>query len=90
MLEDGAEVALDLVVRPVPGPDSGFVSIGFDAVGLSHKFLGLSQNSFGCSPLSCNGAAEQFAVNERCLFPTFNAAVAGAVEFSRGNWEPGP
>ncbi len=83
MLDDGVEVPLHMLVRPVPGPYKEFVSVGFDSVALF-------QNSFACSPLSCNRGAEQFAVNERCLFLTFDAAVAGAVEFSRGNWEPGP
>jgi hypothetical protein len=83
MLENGVEVALGGTVRPVPGPDAGFVSVGFDAVGWSY-------NAFACSPLSCNRGAEQFPANERCLFSTFDAAVAGAVEFSTGHWEPGP
>lgn len=83
VLENGVEVALGRAVPAVPGPDPGFVSIGFDAVGWSY-------DAFSCSPLSCNRGAEQFAVNEWCLFSTFDAAVAGATEFSTGHWEPGP
>jgi hypothetical protein len=62
--------------------DPAFQSLGFDAVVRS-------LNGFGCSPLSCNGAAATHPTNERCLFPTVEAAIAGAKEFSAGTWEPG-
>jgi hypothetical protein len=62
--------------------DPSFESLGFDAV-----VRGM--NGFQCSPLSCNGAAATHPTNERCLFATVDAAIAGAKEFSAGNWEPG-
>jgi hypothetical protein len=64
--------------------DAGFVSVGFDAVNRTGAdFL------FECSPLSCNYAAKTMAHNEHCLFASLEEAVAGAVVFSRGGWEPG-
>lgn len=48
------------------------------------------QTSPECSPLSCNNLAEDYDVNEHCLFRTFEAAMI-AIEsgvFEKG--EPGP
>src|SRR5882672_3042280 len=60
-------------VRPVPIPVD-FVSRGFDAVSKSDQLtLGLS-----CSPLSCNYLASEIPTNEFCLFPSVEAAAAGA------------
>jgi len=78
-------------VRPIKFPahltslelDPEYHSVGFDVV--TWDF-----GAFGCSPLSCNGGAKQFSVNSRCLFRTLDEALAGAREFSRGPWEPGP
>lgn len=83
MLDEGHEVPLDEAIQPPLGPEAGFESVGFDAVGLHQK-------TFACSPLSCNRGAESFATNEECLFRTAADAMAAAREFSRGNWEPGP
>jgi hypothetical protein len=71
-------------VRPAPLPD-GFVSRGFDSASRSSEAgLGLE-----CSPLSCNGLASEIAVNEYCLFPTLEAAIAGAARFALEQPEPG-
>lgn len=83
MFDAGQDLEAPLPARDLPGPEEHFARVGFDAVGRSH-------NSFDCSPLSCNGGAESIATNEACLFPTLEEAVAGAKEFSKGNWEPGP
>lgn len=71
-------------VRPDPIP-STFRSLGFDSANKSmESVLGLE-----CSPLSCNLMAVEIAPNEFCLFPSFDAAVAGADRFSREQPEPG-
>jgi hypothetical protein len=83
MFDQGQEVALPVDLPRLPGPDAGFVTVGFDAV-VRSQFL------FECSPLSCNGGAETFPTNDACLFRTLDEALPGAREFSTGNWEPGP
>ncbi len=79
---------LDLVIPPDVHPTSipsTFVSLGFDAVSKSREdVLG-----FECSPLSCNGMADELPVNSRCLFESEDAASASAAGFSRGDVEPG-
>jgi hypothetical protein len=71
-------------VRPAPLPD-GFVSLGYDSASRSSEAgLGLE-----CSPLSCNGLASELTVNEHCLFPTLDAALAGAGRFALEQPEPG-
>jgi hypothetical protein len=84
MFDHGKDVPLSTTPSSVPGPAPGFISLGFDAVARSMS------SSFECSPLSCNGGAATFLTNENCLFETLDAAIAGAREFSSGNWEPGP
>jgi len=83
MFDQGQEVALPPELPALPGPDADFVTVGFDAVARSG-------DSFECSPLSCNGGAATFPTNEACLFRTLEEALAGAREFSTGDWEPGP
>ena len=71
-------------VQPEPGLE-GFVSHGFDAVSRwSADVLG-----FDCSPLSCNGLAAEMETTDGCLFPTLEAAIAGARQFAREQPEPG-
>jgi len=45
---------------------------------------------FGCSPLSCNGMAEEIAVNEFCLIDDLETALAAARRFGVEQPEPGP
>ena len=71
-------------VKPDPIPGS-FQTLGFDSVCKSTRgVLG-----FECSPLSCNGLAEEWPVNEFCLFPSLGDAIAGAVRFAADQPEPG-
>lgn len=71
-------------VRPEAIP-STFRSLGFDSLNKSmESVLGLE-----CSPLSCNSMADEIEVNEFCLFPEIDAAIAGAERFSREQPEPG-
>jgi hypothetical protein len=71
-------------VRPDPIPET-FRSLGFDSVSSSmEEILG-----FECSPLSCNSMAEECPTNEHCLFPSLDAALAGAARFAREQPEPG-
>ena len=83
---DGRRVALvvppDVKPDPIPG---SFQTLGFDSVCKSTRgVLG-----FECSPLSCNGLAEEWPVNEFCLFPSLGDAIAGAVRFAAEQPEPG-
>ena len=71
-------------MRPEPLPE-GFRSLGFDSASKSSE-QGLSLE---CSPLSCNYMASEMAVNEHCLFPTLDAAIAGAEKFAAEQPEPG-
>lgn len=45
---------------------------------------------FGCSPLSCNGMAEEISVNEFCLIDDLETALAAARRFGVEQPEPGP
>jgi hypothetical protein len=63
---------------------AGFAFLGFDIVSRS------SDASFECSPLSCNGASDDFPVNRSCLIDDIDTAYNVAVEISRGKYEPGP
>jgi hypothetical protein len=71
-------------VRPEPLPDA-FRSLGFDSASRSSE-QGLSLE---CSPLSCNFMASEMPVNEHCLFPTLETAIAGAKRFAAEQPEPG-
>ncbi len=76
----------------VPIPD-GFSRLGYDAVvrdvGKTEGELNFPP-SFGCSPLSCNGMAEEYPVNRYCLVDDLDTAVPMARHFATGNCEPGP
>jgi len=65
-------------------PSADFVVIGYDAVSSNHG------QDFECSPLSCNGAAKEFAATSQCLFASLDDAMAAGRTFAAGNWEPGP
>jgi hypothetical protein len=43
-----------------------------------------------CSPLSCNGLAEELRTNTHCLFDSFGEAEAGLNNGAFKNSEPGP
>jgi hypothetical protein len=83
-IENGESMDWDIPsVSPEPLSDN-FEFLGYDAVSMN------TGTEFECSPLSCNGGAETMKVNRFCLFETFEEALWGAKEFSKGNWEPGP
>jgi len=71
-------------VRPEPLPD-GFGSLGFD----SASRFAVASLCLECSPLSCNYMASEMPVNEHCLFPTLDDAIAGAMRFAIEQPEPG-
>jgi hypothetical protein len=83
---DGEHIAVILPdgVQPEPLSD-GFTSIGFDSV---NRFA-IDSLQFECSPLSCNFMAKEMPVNEHCLFPAFDDAIAGAQRFAVEQPEPG-
>ena len=70
-----------LPVEPIP-PD--FVPLGFDIVSKTIS------SQFECSPLSCNGMANEVPVNTYCLVRTLDEAIAVAERFSLEEPEPGP
>lgn len=72
-------------VRPIELP-AGTQSLGFDSMSNGGEELIVG---WACSPLSCNYYAHQMPTNEHCLFPTLEAALAGAEVFDREQPEPG-
>jgi hypothetical protein len=72
----------DLPVAPVP---ADFVGLGYDAVCSQPSYM-----DFCCSPLSCNGLAEQIRVNRYCLIDDLDEALRVAQRFDREQPEPGP
>lgn len=79
-----AEEPLDLPRLTVQPPPETFVFLGFDVVSRS---VGMA---FECSPLSCNGMATQFEVNEYCLVSSPESALELARWFADEEPEPGP
>lgn len=79
-----AMIDLPTDVRPEPIPET-FRSIGFDSASKSSD----AALSLECSPLSCNEMGAELVVNEHCLFPTLDAAIAGAERFAVEQPEPG-
>lgn len=75
-----------MIVQPAPGtvpPDYEF--LGYDVVTKSLS------DSFECSPLSCNHAAEHFPVNAFCLIDELPDAQRALVDLAaNGRYEPGP
>ncbi len=71
----------DLPVEPLP---PGFRSLGFDVVDKTCSAF------FECSPLSCNGMANEVDVNRYCLVENLVEAIALAERFSRDEPEPVP
>ena len=64
-----------------------FQRIGYDIV---ERDIATGMLAFGCSPLSCNGMAEDILVNESCLIDDLEAALAAARSFGVEQPEPGP
>jgi len=82
--QQGLERPIDVRGEGIEPLPKEFRSLGFDAVSRSVS------DFYECSPLSCNGAAEQFAVNPYCLFDSAQDAIEGARRFATDDWEPGP
>jgi len=59
-----------------------FVSLGFDVTSKS-------DSHFECSPLSCNGMANEVPVNRSCLLDTLSEAESFAERCAREQPEPG-
>jgi hypothetical protein len=69
--------------EPIPGD---YDKIGYDCVQTEWN---KSIAGFGCSPLSCNGMAQQIPVNRHCLIDTLDGAIDTARTFARKQPEPG-
>jgi hypothetical protein len=61
--------------------------IGYDIV---ERNPAMGSLGFGCSPLSCNGMAENLPVNDFCLLDDLETAMAAARRFGIEQPEPGP
>lgn len=90
---DAATVSLDDLF-PAGLPDlpsepalPSYRSVGYDIV---EAPLTLSVLGFGCSPLSCNGMAQEIPVNRFCLLDNLDTALAIAKRFGAEQPEPGP
>ena len=94
-LADGLEIAAEPYL-------SAFSIIGYDIANgptcdrdtppaeSDSKQYSYSRAGFGCSPLSCNGCAEDFPVNQYYLLNDLNTALRAAETFGIEEPEPGP
>lgn len=84
LFRNGKRNALNVPVLPVQPVPESYERIGYDCVVREHY-------SFGCSPLSCNRAAEEYEVNRFCLLDDLADALELAARFSdkTANYEPG-
>ncbi len=82
--ERGEQRLVELPVLSVEPLPACFSRLGCDVVSRS---VGIY---FECSPLSCNGLAEGYAVNRYCLADTEAEGLVMAQEFSLSEPEPGP
>jgi len=64
--------------------DDTFEKMGYDIV---NRWAG---NAFECSPLSCNGMADEIKVNRYCLIDESDKAFEIAKQFEAKGAEPGP
>ena len=81
---DPDETGLDRNVFPQDVLVPGARVIGYDIVSRSIS------DFFECSPLSCNGLANEVPVNQYCLVPTLETAILLARRFAAEEPEPGP
>jgi hypothetical protein len=71
----------------LPSPTPPYRRLGYDVV---ERDAAMGILGFGCSPLSCNGMAEEISVNELCLIDDLETALAAARRFGVEQPEPGP
>ena len=83
VFDNGRQLDFKVPVSPLQ-PEADFKFIGYDVVSRS------SSPFFECSPLSCNYAAEEFAVNSWCLIENIEDAEGACRKISAGNYETGP
>lgn len=86
--DEEGEFPLQLTPTRALDTPADFARLGFDVVTDNSTMDG--QVLFGCSPLSCNGAAQEFSVNRYCLFDRLEQAISAARRFAVGGYEPGP
>ena len=91
--ESGEETQHPLPELTAVPMSDGFSCLGYDAVvrapGGRPSGGWPMVPSFGCSPLSCNGMAEEYPVNRYCLVGDLDIAIPMARDFATGNCEPG-
>ena len=78
------EVAFEIAAPNVEPLPPGFVTLGFDVANKPFSPF------FECSPLSCNRMADEVLVNQFCLLPALNDAIAFARRCAMEEPEPGP
>jgi hypothetical protein len=71
----------------LPSTTPPYQRLGYDVV---ERDAATGMLGFGCSPLSCNGMAEEISVNEFCLIDDIETALAAARRFGVEQPEPGP
>ena len=81
---NGRAESISIPTLPIDPLPHEFVALGFDIVSRSVSSF------FECSPLSCNGMANEVPVNRFCLVDTLAEAVTLGERFSRERLEPGP
>jgi hypothetical protein len=84
-IREGWQLGWDVEkVTPAPIP-AGFVRLGYDVCCRS------AQSALECSPIVCNGYADELHANRYCLLDTLAQAIAAAERFAaEGVAEPGP
>ena len=78
------EEPLEITVHDVEPLPTSFVSLGFDVVNKTFSAF------FECSPLTCNGMADEVPVNRFCLLGTLTEAITFAQRCAREEPESGP
>jgi hypothetical protein len=81
--EHGAQIDIQIPTLHIEPLPQSFMRIGYDVASRSCTPM------FECSPLSCNGLAEDHAVNRYCLVDTEETALQLARECSISDPEPG-
>jgi hypothetical protein len=77
----------DLPALPQEPARLPYNRIGYDVV---ERNAATGMLGFGCSPLSCNGMADNIPVNEFCLLDDLELALSTARRFDIEKPEPGP
>jgi hypothetical protein len=84
--EDGEQAAFESAKNSAEPLPRDFELLGYDCL---NKATDWPQSGFDCSPLSCNGMANEIEVNEYCLLDSREQALSVASQFGKDQPEPG-